>query len=149
MQLHAKSIDFCFTLIKDKPATFHPFKSSCTTLAISEVQIFVKYITVSSAYILIKQFSKHWGRSLMDKTWRHVISKLHFLSWWGKTVPEPVQTTFTFYTAASFLEEHLSLTILGNRFCLRLQLNFQSILSLLADNASPLEIFSFYWLWMS
>ena len=85
----------------------------------------------------------------MDKTWRHVISKLHFLSWWGKIVPEPVQTTFTFYSAASFPEEHLSLTILGNRFCLRLQLNFQSILSVLADNASPLEIFSFYWLWMS
>ena len=40
----------------------------CNTLSISEAQRFVKYITVSSAYILIEQFSKHWGRSLMYKT---------------------------------------------------------------------------------
>ena len=30
----------------------------CNTLSISEAQRFVKYITVSSAYILIEQFSK-------------------------------------------------------------------------------------------
>ena len=38
------------------------FKSSWATLFTSKVQGLVEYNTLSSTYILLKQFFKHWGR---------------------------------------------------------------------------------------
>ena len=67
-----------------------------------QVQRLVKYITVSSAYILIEQFSKQKAEAPeLDPDGRQngwlVFRTCHFqfssLSSCGKIVPEPVQTT--------------------------------------------------------